>query len=201
MKSRVTLPAKDYKGYIFDLGGTLIDSMPIHYQSWREVLRRNSVAEDIFLEEEFYSFAGMPTKEVVDYMNETYGCGMNAEAVEIMEDEIYKELTEKNGLQAVKEVEDFIRSLPKNTPMAIATGCIRAGAKRAIKAAGLDGLIEILVTPEDVKRGKPAPDMFLLAAEKMGVEPAECLVFEDAPFGFEAAKRAGMDYTVVDPPQ
>ena len=177
------------------------DSMPIHYRSWREVLRRNGVAEDIFLEEEFYSFAGMPTKEVVDYMNETYGCGMNAEAVEIMEDEIYKELTEKNGLRAVREVEDFIRSLPKNTPTAIATGCIRVGARRALKAAGLDGLIEILVTPEDVKQGKPAPDMFLLAAEKMGVEPAECLVFEDAPFGIEAAKRAGMDYTVVGPPQ
>ena len=85
-------------------------------------------------------------------------------------------------------------------PMAIGTGSVRHGALNTMKSAGIDQLFDIIVTPDDVPpgRGKPCPDIFLLAAEKMGVNPADCVVFEDAQPGLEAAKAAGMDSVLVE---
>jgi HAD superfamily hydrolase (TIGR01509 family) len=85
-------------------------------------------------------------------------------------------------------------------PVAIATGGVRWVIEKIVAQIGLEGFFPLIVTPADVKRGKPFPDMFLLAAEKMGTRPERTLVFEDAVPGFEAAQAAGMQYVAVPRP-
>ena len=81
--------------------------------------------------------------------------------------------------------------------VAIASGGPRPVVRRSLEITGLAPLFPVVVTPEDVTHGKPSPDMFLLAAQRMGVPPQECLVFEDAVPGMQAAVAAGMKYVRV----
>jgi HAD superfamily hydrolase (TIGR01509 family) len=82
----------------------------------------------------------------------------------------------------------------------VASGGERKIVVRTLELIGLRDIFPVVVTAEDVRHGKPAPDMFLLAAERMGVPPVDCVVFEDAALGLEAAKRAGMAAVLVRPP-
>lgn len=199
MNKRVVLPEKKYDGYIFDLDGTLVDSMPLHYKAWRQALARAGAPDSVFREEEFYSCGGKSANDVVRFLNERYGLVMDAESTAADKRDIYLKLLEKEGMEPIGEVLEFVRSLG-NAPKAIATGSAIPGASRTLAAAGLTGLFEVILTPEDVEHGKPAPDMFLLAAERLGVDPSRCVVFEDAAPGMEAAAAAGMDCVRVRRP-
>ena len=83
MKKRVDLPEKKYEGYIFDLDGTLVDSMPLHYRAWREALARAGAPDHVFRTDEFYSCGGKSANDVVRFLNERYGMHMDAESTEI----------------------------------------------------------------------------------------------------------------------
>ncbi len=200
MSKRVDLPEKKYEGYIFDLDGTLVDSMPLHYKAWRMALKRAGAPENVFLEDEFYSCGGKSANDVVSFLNERYGLVMDAAATAADKRRIYLELLETEGMQPIQEVMDFVYSLG-DAPKAIATGSAIPGAVSTLKTAGLLGVFELILTPDDVVHGKPAPDMFLLAAERMGVNPANCVVFEDAVPGITAAAAAGMDCVQVRRPK
>jgi HAD superfamily hydrolase (TIGR01509 family) len=82
--------------------------------------------------------------------------------------------------------------------MSVASGGKRHHVRRSLRITGLEGLFSVVVTQEDVTRGKPDPEMFLLAAQRMGVSPRRCLVIEDSPLGLEAAKAAGMGSAWVE---
>ena len=109
--------------------------------------------------------------------------------------------TKKAELQAeakvITPVADFARRVAGTHPVAIASGGPGPVVRRSLELAGLDVLFKVVVTADDVVHGKPSPDMFLLAAELMGVPPAECLVFEDAEPGMRAAEAAGMKWVRV----
>ncbi|MDO4410023.1 MAG: beta-phosphoglucomutase family hydrolase [Akkermansia sp.] len=200
MSNRVDLPEKKYDGYIFDLDGTLVDSMPLHFKAWRKALLEAGAPESVFQADEFYSCGGKSATDVVKFLNERYGLIMDAEATAANKRAIYLELLQTEGMQPIKEVMDFVYSLG-DAPKAIATGSALPGACSTLKSAGLEGVFELILTPDDVKHGKPAPDMFLLAAEKLGVDPTKCVVFEDALPGMTAAAAAGMDCVVVKRPE
>lgn len=199
MNKRVDLPEKKYEGYIFDLDGTLVDSMPLHYKAWRQALARAGAPESVFREDEFYSCGGKSANDVVGFLNERYGLVMDAESTATDKRRIYLELLEEEGMQPIPEVLEFVRSLG-DAPKAIATGSAIPGASRTLAAAGLTGLFDTILTPEDVEHGKPAPDMFLLAARRLGADPSRCVVFEDAVPGITAAAAAGMDCVRVRRP-
>lgn len=189
---QIAFPERAFGGYIFDLDGTLIDSMPGHFRAWdlamREVGMPGTLDEDLF-----YSLGGVPTNRVAAIMAHHYGLTVDAEAVSHRKEAIYLECLEE--VAVIEPVVAFARKVAaEGAPVAIATGGLPIVAGPALVATGLDSLFKILVTPEDVApgRGKPAPDMFLEAARRMGVAPAECVVFEDAEPGVEAAKAAGM---------
>ena len=192
MNKRVDLPEKKYEGYIFDLDGTLVDSMPLHYKAWRKALARAGAPESVFREDEFYSCGGKSANDVVYFLNERYGLVLDAESTAADKRRIYLEMLEQEGMQPIGEVLEFVHSLG-DAPKAIATGSASPGARRTLAAAGLTGLFDVILTPEDVEHGKPAPDMFLLAAERLGAAPSRCVVFEDAVPGIAAAAAAGMD--------
>ena len=105
------------------------------------------------------------------------------------------ELDDVEGVHAIDGIVDFLNALPGDR-WAIVTSATKQLAGRRLKAAGITPP-KTFITAEDVKRGKPAPDCFLLAAERLGVKASDCLIFEDAPAGIAAAEAAGADVMVI----
>ena len=190
------IPTGDFDGYIFDLDGTLIHSMPLHYRAWDRAMREHGLGEPLS-EDLFYSLGGVPTLRVAELIGEHYGLQIDAHAVEVTKEKLFLDVLHE--VETIVAVEQFARRVALTHPVSIATGGQREVALPALRAAGLTELFPIVVTPADVApgRGKPAPDMFLLAAQRMGVAPERCLVFEDAEPGIQAALAAGMQVVRV----
>lgn len=200
MSARVTLPEKMYAGYIFDLDGTLVDSMPVHFKAWRWALREHGAPPEVFRWEEFVAHGGMAAPDIVADLNATYGLSMAPETVADDKRNRYAWLLENETLPVIPETINLVRRLKEQgIPYAIGTGSMPSGAMETLQSAGVADLFSIMVTPADVPPGfgKPRPDIFLLCAERMGVNPAECVVFEDAEPGIQAALAGGMDYVRV----
>ncbi len=188
------IPELDFDGYVFDCDGTLVDSMPLHFLAWKESLRRHDAPFD-FTEDYFYGQAGVSEVDTVKTLNAQYGSSVDPESVARVKMEIFFERIPE--IQPVTAVVEVARSLFGKKPISVASGSEEETVRRCLAATGLLEMFPHIVTPKDVKRGKPAPDMFLLAAEKMGVEPGRCLVFEDGMSGVQGAKAAGMAVVFV----
>lgn len=191
------LPTKKYAGYIYDLDGTLVESMGMHYRAWRAALAEHGAPHVVFLQEEFFELGGVAAQDIVLVLNKKYGLAMCPDGVAETKRKLYLDLMDTVTIPQIEVVVEFVRALPPGTPKAIGTGSVMPGAIATLRAGGLEGLFDIIITPEQVQRGKPHPDIFLLAAEKMGVPATECVVFEDAPAGIQAAVAAGMEYVEV----
>jgi beta-phosphoglucomutase family hydrolase len=191
---KLDVPEGRFAGYIFDLDGTLIDTMPLHYRAWDAAMR--AVGLQAPLDEElFYSLGGVPTRRVAELIAAHYGLTIDPHAVFDHKESLFKEV--QKDAKLIEPVVEIARRVALTHPVAIASGGPRDIVHRSLELAGLASLFRIVVTPEDVTTGKPAPDMFLLAAKKMNVPPAECLVFEDAEPGMRAADAAGMKWVRV----
>ncbi|GAA5146443.1 MAG: HAD family phosphatase [Verrucomicrobiota bacterium] len=188
------IPDYPFRAYIFDCDGTLVDSMPKHYEAWLASLKLHGAPFD-FTEEFFYARAGVREQDVVMELNEQYGSAIDPDAVAESKVEMFLKIIPQ--MEAIKPVADFARSLEGKFPMAVASGSEEIIVRGCLAASGLLHLFPVIVTPAYVKRGKPAPDMFLLAAEKLGVDPKECLVLEDGQAGIVAAEAAGMQWAFV----
>lgn len=200
MSARVILPERLYAGYIFDLDGTLVDSMPVHYRAWRWALQKHGAPHHVFLWEEFVAHGGMAAPDIVADLNEKYGLQMNTGLVADEKRERYAWLLLNETLPVIPETVGLVRQLrEQGIPYAIGTGSMPSGASETLQSAGIADLFPIMVTPADVPPGfgKPRPDIFLLCAERMGVNPQDCVVFEDAEPGIQAAMAGGMDYVRV----
>ncbi len=188
---QLDIPQGDFAGFIFDLDGTLIDTMPLHYRAWDAALRQVGLTETLN-EDLFYSLGGVPSQLVAQYFGDHYGIRLDAEKVTYVKEQLYIRMIPE--LSLIEPVVAFARQIASQRPRAIATGGLPDIAIPGIEKAGLRDLFNIVITPLDVApgRGKPHPDMFLVAAERMGVAPEKCLVFEDAEPGIQGALAAGM---------
>ncbi|MEY2880087.1 MAG: hypothetical protein RLZZ15_2467 [Verrucomicrobiota bacterium] len=185
------LPPGDFAGYIFDLDGTLVDTMPLHFRAWDAAMR--AVGMPGALDEElFYSLGGVPTLEVAAIFARHYGLSVDSEAVFHHKEALFQ--ASQHEAPLIAPVVAFARRVAATHPVSVASGGPREIVRGMLRLTGLAGIFPVarVVTPEDVVRGKPAPDLFLLAAERMGVAPGRCLVFEDAEPGLRAAAAAGM---------
>jgi len=185
------IPAGDFAAYIFDLDGTLVDSMPLHYRAWDAAMREFGLREKLD-ENLFYSLGGVNTQSVATTFGKRYGLTLDPEKVMRVKEALYLKLIPE--IKRITPVADFAERAAKTRPVAIATGGLIDIAGPALKAASLDTIFKIVVTPADVApgRGKPHPDMFELAARRCGADPKNCLAFEDAAPGIAAATAAGM---------
>ncbi len=190
------LPEGDHAGYIFDCDGTLADSMPLHYRAWSHAYEIHG-ARFAFTWELFYSMAGIGLHDTVQVLNQQYGESLDPDAVVSTQMAAVEE--HQHTLKPILPVVDLARRLAQTHPVAVASGGIREHVHRSLEIVGIADLFSVVVTQEDVANSKPAPDSFLLAARQMGVNPAECVVFEDSRLGLEAAERAGMRAVYVDP--
>ena len=200
MSERVTLPEKTYSGYIFDLDGTLVDSMQTHYKAWRWALKNNGAPHEAFLWDEFVAHGGMAAPDIVADLNRIYGLQMEPQTVATQKRDRYDYLLETEQLPVIPETMELVRTLQANgIPYAIGTGSVINGARATLRSAGVEDLFPIIVTPDDVPpgRGKPEPDIFLLAAEKIGSDPKECLVVGDTPADVLAGSAAEMTVILI----
>lgn len=190
------IPDGDFAAYLFDLDGTLVDSMPVHLRAWDVALRRVGLTVP-FDETYFYSLGGVPTLESAVIFAEHYGLTFDPQVLVEEKELLYLEMLA--DVRVIEPVADFARRVALTHPVAIVTGGGPEIALPALDATGLRSLFPVVITPMDVApgRGKPSPDMFLLAAERLGAAAAQCLVFEDALPGVAAARAAGMQVVVV----
>jgi len=194
----LNIPKDGYKAVIFDLDGTLIDSMPAHFEAWRSALAKARAPKDVFPEDVFYAMGGRPTKDIVAELNGEHNLTLDPEYVALSKREAY--LANLDKIEIIDDVVDFAKSLRGKMPLGIATGGRRVVVEKTLQALGLSDLFDEVITADDVKCGKPAPDVYLEAASRLGVAPEDCLVFEDAPAGMMAAQSAGMEVVAVPAP-
>jgi beta-phosphoglucomutase family hydrolase len=191
---RLQIPDGDFSGYIFDLDGTLVDTMPIHYAAWEAALRKAGLQGRLD-ENYFYDLGGMPTRKVAVLLGRHHGLEVDPEKVYHDKEAIF--MGSLDRLALIEPVVEFARRVAKTNPVAIASGGTRDVVANTLRVTGLAPLFHVVVATDDVEHGKPAPDMFLLAAKRMGVEPTRCLVFEDGKPGIQAAEAAGMKWVLV----
>lgn len=184
--TQTTPPQRAYAAFLFDMDGTLLTSIKAAERVWGNWAAGHGLDVAAFLP----TIHGKRTEDTIRNLN-LPGIDALAEAAGITRAEI----EDVAGIEAIRGAAAFIASLPAGR-WAIVTSAPRALAQARIAAAGLP-TPAVLVAAEDVARGKPAPDPFLLGAAKLGVAPADCLVFEDTLAGLQSAAAAGMDSIVV----
>ncbi|MBS0633565.1 MAG: HAD family phosphatase [Verrucomicrobia bacterium] len=191
---KLDIPEGDFAGYIFDLDGTLIDTMPLHYRAWNQAIKHAGLGEDLD-ENLFYSLGGVPTRRVAVIIGDHYGLKLDPDRVFHEKEALFTALQTEAKL--IDPVVAFARKMQGVRPLAVASGGPRDIVRRSLEITGLMSLFQAVVSADDVVHGKPAPDMFLLAAKEIGVEPTRCLVFEDAEPGIQGARAAGMQVVRV----
>lgn len=192
---KLKLPAGSFRAYLFDCDGTIVDSMPLHYIAWKKALDEWKCP---FEEELFYAWGGRPVTDIIASLNQMHNLDMPVDAVAKRKESLYYELLPQ--LKAIPEVIEHIEAQHGLIPLAVVSGSRRKSVEGSLAALHLLDKFETLVCAEDYRNGKPAPDCFLAAAERLGVRPEECLVFEDTDMGIEAATAAGMASVRVPQP-
>lgn len=189
---KLTLPPGEFRAYLFDCDGTIADSMPLHYHAWRTALSQYNCEFD---EELFYSWGGKPVRNIIADLNEMNGLNMPIDTVATVKEGLYH--AQLPQLKPIPEVLEHIEASHGRVPFAVVSGSRRSSVVGSLTALGLLDKFDTIVAAEDYKNGKPAPDGFLLAAERLGVSPKDCLVFEDTALGIQAATAAGMASVMV----
>jgi beta-phosphoglucomutase family hydrolase len=184
----------EVKGLIFDLDGTLADTMPYHYEGWKKACKKYGVEIDpSFLR----LYAGSPGRMIASEIIKKSGLEGIVTADQIVEEKLAEFYKVQHKVKAIKPLADIARKYFKKLPMAIGTGGHREAVERTLEITGLREYFDIIVTASDVDNFKPDPETFLRCAELMNVEPAFIEVFEDGDLGLQAARMAGMIATDV----
>lgn len=190
-----SIPNENFEGYIFDCDGTLADSMPIHFESWKYVLNKHGAQFELTWEL-FYSMAGMGIVHSIERFNERYNHSLDPTS---LTKDIKLYVNEHlHRIEPILEVVEMARAVSKIRPTSVASGGPQAIVHRTLDIINAKDIFHFIVTQDDVVNCKPHPEIFLHAAEKMGVNPKKCLVFEDSLLGIEAAKSAGMQHVLVE---
>jgi HAD superfamily hydrolase (TIGR01509 family) len=184
---KLEIPAGHFQAYLFDCDGTVADSMPLHYLAWKQALAEQDCD---FPEDLFYKWGGMPVHEIISTLNRMHGLNMPVEAVAVRKENLYYEYLPR--LSAVPEVLEVINTSHGSLPFAVVSGSTRESVTASLRSLRLLDKFDTLVCAGDYQQSKPHPEAFLLAAERLGVPPENCLVFEDTSMGIEAATAAGM---------
>ncbi|MEV6962532.1 HAD family phosphatase [Streptomyces sp. NPDC051207] len=175
---------------VFDLDGTLVDSEPNYYEAGRQLLAGHGVPDFTWADHERY--VGISTRETVTLWKERYG--LRASVGELLADKNRRYLAlARAGTRVYPEMREFVGLLAaEGVPMAVASGSSPEAIGAILAGTGLDAYLRTVVSADEVPRGKPAPDVFLTAARRLGADPADCVVLEDAAPGVAAAHAAGM---------
>jgi beta-phosphoglucomutase-like phosphatase (HAD superfamily) len=176
------------KGMIFDCDGTLADTMPLHWHAWQIVTQRHHL---YFPEDRFYKLGGVPSRDILKMLAAEQGRSLDHIAVAHEKETLYLPL-----IAQVKPIQAIVAIAQANfgkIPLAVASGGTQAIIVEVLEHLKIRQLFQAIVTNEMVKRQKPAPDIFLEAARRIGVAPEFCRAYEDTDLGLTAICAAGMD--------
>ncbi|MEV6481970.1 HAD family phosphatase [Streptomyces sp. NPDC051576] len=175
---------------IFDLDGTLVDSEPNYYEATRQTLAEHGVPDFTWVQHE--RFVGISTQETLALLKERHGLTAPLEDLLAETNRRYLALA-RTATRVYPEMRKFVELLAaEGVPMAVASGSSPEAIGAILAGTGLDAWLRTVVSADEVARGKPAPDVFLEAARRLGTAPADCVVLEDAAPGAAAARAAGM---------
>ncbi len=177
---------------IFDLDGTLADTMPVHFLAYKKVLIDYGIE---FTPELFGTLAGIPAHGTIQKLNEMYNTEMDPVETGHVKELEYEKLM--HNMKPVEPVIEVVKEYHGKIPMAVGTGGYKRLAWKSLEILGLESYFDILVASEDVQQAKPHPETFLKCAERLNVPPQFCQVFEDGYLGIQAAEAAGMMATLV----
>jgi len=176
------------KGIVFDCDGTLADTMPLHWRAWQMITQRHNLH---FPQDRFYAFGGVPSRDILKLLAQEQGRAFDHIAVAHEKEEAFIPLlAEVEPIHAVVEV---AKANHGKIPMAVASGGTERIIGMVLERLKIRHLFNAVVTSEMVKNQKPAPDIFLEAARRIGVDPKFCRGYEDTDLGMQAIRAAGMD--------
>jgi beta-phosphoglucomutase family hydrolase len=175
------------KGIIFDCDGTLANTMPLHWRAWKQVIARHGID---FSEERFYALGGVPSRDILAMLRVEQGLDFDPLKVAKEKEEAYLELLAHIG--PIAAVVNIAHENHGKVPLAVASGGTRPVIEKVLTHIGIRHLFAAVVTSDDVQRQKPAPDIFLEAARRIGVAPEFCVAYEDTDLGMQAIRAAGM---------
>jgi HAD superfamily hydrolase (TIGR01509 family) len=195
LRMMLELPAGDFRAYLFDCDGTIVDSMPLHYKAWKQALGEYGCE---FPEKLFYEWGGKPIHEIVSTLNQMHGLHMPVDKIAEYKEGLY--FAQLPTLKVIPETLEHIEAQYGKIPFAVVSGGRRNSVEHSLTTVDLIDKFPVIVGAGDYKRSKPAPDPFLTAAEILGVPPEHCLVFEDTDLGIQSATAAGMASVLVPGP-
>ena len=185
---------KKYKAFIFDLNGTMIDDMQYHIKAWHRIL--NELGADISMEKMKEECYGKNHELLERMFPNRYSWEEKDKMSYAKESEYQQEF--KPNLVLIDGLHEFLQhSVANGIKIAIGSAAIMFNIDFVIDGTGIRKFIDAIVSADDVENSKPHPETFLVCAEKLMVDPDDCLVFEDAPKGIECAMNAGMDCIVI----
>lgn len=182
------------QGLIFDFDGTLADTMPLHWKAWGRVMDKHGFT---ITEERFYGLGGVPARDIIRMLADEQGVEIDLPEAVRDKGRFYLDILHEAEL--IEITMEIVRENHGKLPMAIATGGSRRIVTQVIEKLGIGRYFDALVTNEDIENQKPAPDIFLEAARRIGVAPDACRAYEDTDLGMQAIRSAGMEAIDVRP--
>jgi HAD superfamily hydrolase (TIGR01509 family) len=191
---KLTRISKDYKAYLYDCDGTLADNMGAHKETYIRVAAAGGhIIEGDIIDE----LAGWPVLKVIEEINKRYHTDFDPHEFKTHKYRLFME----EYIDRTLPIEYVVAHLKMHAPsvrIGVVSGSGREAVEKTLRVLGIDSLVEVIVCAGETERGKPYPDPFLKAAKLLGVEPADCLVFEDGEAGVTAARAAGMGWVRID---
>jgi beta-phosphoglucomutase family hydrolase len=176
------------KGLVFDCDGTLADTMPMHWRAWQAIAAKYKLH---FPEDRFYSLGGVPSRDILQMLAREQGVTLDHIEAAHEKENIYLPLMAK--VEPIHAVVEIAKANFGKIPMAVASGGTQPIIVGVLEHLNIRHLFDAVVTSEMVQNQKPAPDIFLEAARRIGVEPKFCRAYEDTDLGMQAIRSAGMD--------
>jgi len=176
------------KGLIFDCDGTLADTMPLHWRAWQVIAAKYKLH---FPEDRFYSLGGVPSRDILKMLAAEQGVTLDHIKAGHEKENTYLPLMAQ--VEPIHAVVEIARANHGKIPMAVASGGTQPIIIGVLEHLKIRHLFDAVVTSEMVQNQKPAPDIFLEAARRIGVDPKFCRAYEDTDLGMQAIRSAGMD--------
>lgn len=180
------------EAFIFDCDGTLVDSMPMHNEMWQRVLEQHGLPQAF---PRTLELTGTPDKQIVETLNQEYNTNLDSQ--QISAEKLVLTLEHPEKVRPIQAIVNIAKQYYKKLPLAVVSGGERAIVEKSLQSNQLDKLFNTIICADVPVAPKPAPDIFLYAAQQLDVAPEKCHVFEDGDGGITGARAAGMSVTDV----